>query len=368
MLIVNRANWARSKTVAESLVELGIEVVVFSASSMNLEKYGEAVNGIDAARGIKVIKLMSNVDGTTLETQALSTGLLVTLLTPQLKSEIIDGLIVIADRYEIIAGAIASSYMNIPLIHIQGGEISGNIDNKVRFATSFLSDLHFPCSDLAYKRLSEIIPSSNIYNFGCPAMDLAMRYSDRDINKILSVTPHIGLNFDIQAPYFLVTLHPDTERYYQMTEDAEIFYSVVDEISKNIRAVVVWPNVDGGSDKISKVIRKYRENGKLSNCGFYKNFESDDYPSVVKNASFCLGNSSSFLREAVHFGTPAVIVGGRQSGRDIFSNAVFSSYDRESIHDSIDKVRNCVIEPEWPYGEGNAGNLIARKIRDYLAG
>lgn len=366
-LIVNRANWARSKTVLEALVAADVEVVIYSASSMNLEKYGSAVDRLYGESQMSITKLMTNIDGTTLETQALSTGFLITMLAPRIASDSLDGLLVVADRYEVIAGAICGSYLNVPVIHIQGGEISGNIDNKVRFATSFLSDLHFPCSNEAYQRLKKLIPNGNIFNFGCPAIDLADRYSARDSQKVLSETPHIGIFSDKSERYFVVTLHPDTERYEGLREDAQKFFGVVDELSAELNGIIIWPNVDGGSDKISKVIRSFREDGKLRNCKFYKNFDADDFPSIIKNASLCLGNSSSFLREGAHFGTPSVIVGGRQSNRDIYSNAITCSFEKTDILSSVRAILSKKIKPQSPFGKGDAGRKIAQQVIETLS-
>ena len=125
---------------------------------MNLEKYGNAVSIIEKDGKYPLVKLMTNIDGTTLQTQAISTSLVISSLSQRLENDRLTALLVVADRFEVLGGAISAAYMNIPLVHIQGGEVSGNIDNKVRYATSALADLHFPCSFEAYNRLIKIYP------------------------------------------------------------------------------------------------------------------------------------------------------------------------------------------------------------------
>lgn len=366
-LIVNRANWARSKTIAMALVDMGVEVKIYSASSMNLEKFGTPVLDIEAEQAYEVTRIMSNVEGSTLETQALSTGILVQLLTLSLSSDKITALVVVADRYEVIAGAIASSYLNIPLIHIQGGEISGNIDNKVRFAVSAFADLHFPCSEQALSRLKNSAVAGDIINYGCPAMDLATSSAECAYEPILTATPHVGKTITDREQYCLVTLHPDTERYEKQRDDALTFFEAINDISLKSYCAVIWPNVDGGADSISKVIRGMRESGKLQNCGFYKNINADDYPTIVKNATICLGNSSSFLREAAHFGTPSIIVGTRQNNRDNYGNAYFLEFQKNEIVQAYDRYSGVRQSANNSFGSGNAGKLIAQEIVNHFS-
>lgn len=361
-LIVNRANWARSKTIAEALSDLGASIKIYSASSMNLEKFGTAIEELETESNYDKCRIMSNVEGATLETQALSTGLLIQLLTVKISADQLSALVVVADRFEVIAGAIVASYLNIPLIHIQGGEISGNIDNKVRYAVSAFADLHFPCSENALKRLTQCNITGEIMNYGCPAMDLATRYSQRSHELILQETRHVGATITNASAYCLVTLHPDTERFAHQRKDATIFFEAIDAISLLNHCVIIWPNVDGGSDIISKVIRGMRERGKLNNCSFYKNINSDDYPSIVKNAAICIGNSSSFLREAAHFGTPAIIIGTRQADRDNYGNAIFSGFEKQKILTLYQKYFDVRFDGNGAFGEGDAGTKIAEEI------
>ena len=171
---------------------------------MNLEKYGNAVSLIEKEKKYPLVKLMTNIDGTTLQTQTISTSLVISSLAQRLTFDKLSAFLVIADRYEVLGGAISASYMNIPLVHIQGGEVSGNIDNKVRYATSALADLHFPCSIEAYRRLIKYYPKNKVFNFGCPAMDLVSINANKCIETILKKSGHVGETKGFNKSYFFL--------------------------------------------------------------------------------------------------------------------------------------------------------------------
>ena len=131
----------------------------------------------------------------------------------------------------------------------------------------------------------------------------------------------------------------------------------------DIQKIVMWPNIDAGSDHVSKGIRVFRENNPDAPIFYYKNFTPEDYAKVINNAACCIGNSSSFIREGSFLGVPAVVVGDRQSGREHGNNVVFSNYDRNEIAEKIKyQISSGRYESERRFGNGNAGQLIAEHI------
>ena len=140
------------------------------------------------------------------------------------------------------------------------------------------------------------------------------------------------------------------------------FYDAINKLSFETHCVIVWPNIDGGSDKISKIIRGFREQNKLQNCSFYKNFAAEDYPTVIKNAKLCIGNSSSFVREGAHLGVGAVITGNRQRDRDVYGNATFVAMKTSEILSEVKAQTEKSFIPAGAFGDGNAGKKIANKL------
>lgn len=370
-LIVNRANWARCRTVIEALISIkDFQATVYACSSMNLEKFGNAIDQVTSFdSNVRVRSLLSAVAGEGLESQALSAGLLTIQLSGYLKEDEVDALVVVADRYEITAGAIAATYQNIPLIHIQGGEVSGNIDNKVRFAVSALADLHFPATDEAKDRLQRSLVTGSIHNFGCPAMDLVIQpRTQRTLSDIFSHTSHTGEPPVHGEDYALVAIHPDTEAFDQRSVASEEIYAGIAELSQTTCCVVLWPNIDAGSDTFSKAIRRLREKAAFKKAVFVKNFHPEDYVEIIRNAAICVGNSSSFLREGSVLGKRVVLIGDRQRGRDKYSDLVEVDADRHAIVRGGQAALTLNASPSMRFGDGTAGEKIAHCIKNYLNG
>lgn len=368
ILLTNRANLARSQTVIEHLSRSSeCKITILACSSFVLEKFGRPVDKIQNYPLTTLIEITSNIEGETLETQAKSTGLLLIELSSILCREKPDALIVVADRFEILAGAISAAYQNIPVVHIQGGEVSGNIDDRVRNAVTMLSDLHFPCSAPAVERLNKMAGlRGDVVNHGCPAMDLIYHHEPNDPWKVLDLYTHVGSAPKSGTPYLLLVFHPETDLYEQARARAEAFFSamVSDEIGMHL--VVLWPNVDAGSDAVAKEIRRLRESHFNLPLAVYKHFSPEDYLDVMRGACVLVGNSSSFLREGLHLGKPAVLVGVRQANRDTGKNAEFAS---DLGPDLVAKVRNAIhreVSPGNMYGVGGAGKGIAREILRFL--
>ncbi len=368
ILLTNRANLARSQTVIENLSNSGkCRMTILACSSFVLEKFGRAVNLIRDYPNTTLIEITSNVEGESLETQAKSTGLLLIELSSILHRERPDALVVVADRFEIVAGAIGAAYQNIPVVHIQGGEVSGNIDDRVRNAVSMLSDLHFPCSYPALRRLETMAGRrGEIINHGCPAMDLVHAHVPVDPWKVLQSYSHVGYSPSPGTPYLLLVFHPETELYEQAQARAEAFLAAMTNPEIGMHLVMLWPNVDAGSDAVAKEIRRLRESNRNLPLAVYKHFTPEDYLDVMRGASVLVGNSSSFLREGLHLGKPAVVVGARQANRDAGDNVVFAA---DLGTDLVMKVREALereVVPGSMYGIGQAGKNIAADILRFV--
>ena len=177
IVILNRANFARIKSVIIKLKnqkDINLEVII--GGSAIIEKYGDVENEIKSI-GIKpYIKLLCVVDGTSLESMTKTVGVLLLEISSVFSKLKPDAVLTIADRHETIATAIAARYMNITLIHTQGGEVTGSVDNSVRNAISMMADYHFPATDKSKKRLIKMgIENKYIYNYGCPSLDILTR-------------------------------------------------------------------------------------------------------------------------------------------------------------------------------------------------
>ncbi|MFH1894729.1 MAG: UDP-N-acetylglucosamine 2-epimerase [Patescibacteria group bacterium] len=371
VVVASRANYARVKYLMKAIKESpDLELQLIAGASTLLYRFGKAIDVIkkDGFEAIK--KLYYVVEGETLTTQAKTTGLGVIELATLFEDLQPDIVVTVADRFETMATAIAASYQNIPLAHLQGGEISGNIDDKVRHAITKLADVHFVATKKAEERVIKMGEDpSFVFNFGCPSMDILFHEDLKINNDIMSQYGGTGaVIIDWTKPYILMLQHPVTTSYGQGSEQVDQTLEAIKNF-KDIQKVVLWPNIDAGTDDVSKSIRVFREKNMNENFHYYRNFSPEDYARVLNNCVCAVGNSSSFIREGAFLGAPAVIVGDRQEGREHADNVAFCGYNKEEISTEIKKqIEHGKYESNKLFGRGDAGERIARKLTEIRFG
>jgi UDP-hydrolysing UDP-N-acetyl-D-glucosamine 2-epimerase len=274
-----------------------------------------------------------------------------------------DVVITVGDRFETMATALAATYMNIPLAHTMGGEVSGNIDESIRHAVTKFAHVHFPaCTDAAERIVRMGEEPERVHVVGCPRMDLvAETLAETDGNgNGLSELFNVGVGgtFDLDRPFLLVSQHPVTTEYGDGERQIEETLAGLQEL--DLPAVMLWPNADAGSEHVARGIRKFREHEDDSRLHFFKNLPTPDYIRLMAKTACLVGNSSSAIREGSFIGTPAVNVGPRQEGRQRGSNIMDVGYDRREIADAVRaQVEHGSYESEPIYGDGHAGERIA---------
>ncbi len=366
VVVASRANYGRVKYLLKALQDSSfIELQILVGASLMLDRFGKAVN-IMRNDGFEPDKaIYYSVEGETLLTQAKSTGLGVIELATAFTELNPDFVVTVADRFETMATAISATYLNIPLIHLQGGEVSGNIDDRVRHAITKLADFHFVATEESRERVIKMGErAESVFNYGCPAMDVIAN-SDLTINNdVMSNYGGVGVGVDWDEPYILMIQHPVTtsygEGFVQVNETLQALLEFKDH-----QKIVLWPNSDAGGEDVAKGIRVFRENHMTDNFHFYKNFSAEDFIRVLKNADCSVGNSSSFLREGSFLGCPAVSVGDRQNDREHSDNVVFSAYDRNDLEDMISRqISHGPYGRSDLFGNGDAGKRICEEIRN----
>lgn len=362
IVVTARPSYARVKTALQAIKdhpELELQLVL--AGSALLDRYGNASKIIEKD-GFKVTEKIFNVlEGETPTAMAKTTGIAIMELATAFQNLKPDTVVTIADRFETIATSIAASYQNIPLAHIQGGEVTGNIDEKVRHANTKLADIHLVASDDARKRVLKMgEEDSMVINTGCPSMDIAREVLE---NPKLDFNPTqkyggVGSLKDWEKGYVVVMQHPVTTEYEESREHVLTTLQAVNEL--DIPTFWFWPNVDAGSDGTSKGIRAFREFDKPQNIKFFKNMEPSDFLKLIKNSKCLIGNSSVGIRESAFLGIPVVNIGTRQYGRQRAKSVIDCLYDKEEIKSAIKKhLEHGHYESEFIYGDGFGGQKIA---------
>jgi UDP-hydrolysing UDP-N-acetyl-D-glucosamine 2-epimerase len=367
VVITARPSYSRVKTVLSAIKkhpELELQLIV--AASALLERYGSAVNYIEKDGFEIAAKVFNVLEGENLTAAAKTTGIGILELSTVFDNLKPDIVVTVADRFETMATAIAASYMNIPLAHIQGGEVTGNIDEKVRHSITKLADYHFVASENAKNRVIQLGENPEmVFNTGCPSIDIAQEVSK---NKGLTFNPYekyggVGSMPEIANGYIVVMQHPVTNEYQDSRKHIEATLRAIQKINKP--TFWFWPNVDAGADGTSTGIRSFREKYKMENVHFFKNMEGDDFLNLL-NSSLCLiGNSSVGIRECAYLGVPVVNIGSRQNRRDRGENVVDVGYDENEIIDVVETLlKNNIREKSSVYGGGNAGETIAQLLKE----
>ena len=332
------------------------------AASAILDRYGNTVRYIERD-GFKVAaRVFMVLEGENLITSAKSTGLGLVELATVLDTLSPDVVVTVADRYETIATAIAAAYMNIPLAHIQGGEVTGSIDEKVRHAVTKLADLHFVSTEKAAERVTRMGEDpARVFVTGCPSIDLAARVLDDPRLDFDPFERYGGVGpipEQLSNGYLVVLQHPVTTEYEEARRHVTETLHAVRALG--MQALWFWPNVDAGSDGTSKGIRTFRENENAPNIHFFKNMTPEDFLRLLYNTRCLVGNSSAGIRECSFLGVPAVNIGGRQAGRDRGENVADVDYDRAHIIDAVRAhLKNDRPSGSTLYGDGRSGERIA---------
>ncbi len=368
VVVTARPSYARVKSVMEAVRdhrELELQLVV--GASALLDRYGPVVDVIRADGFEPDAVVYMVLEGENLVTTAKSTGMGVVELATIFDNLSPDVVVSVADRYETIATAIAASYLNIPVAHLQGGEVTGSIDEKVRHAVTKLSNLHFVSNELAAERVRKMGEEPDtVFVTGCPSVDLAARVQeewDGEPFDPFAKYGGVGHRFDPHEGYLVVMQHPVTTEYRDALEQ-------VNETLEAVRALDVptfwfWPNVDAGSDRISKGIRHFRETHDIPHVYFFKNLSPEDFLRLLLGARCLVGNSSVGIRESAFLGLPVVNIGNRQGGRDRAANVTDVGYDRAAIEEAVRAHLDRGPFPSDPlYGDGRAGERVAEALAE----
>ena len=366
VVVTARPSYSRIRTALKAIQnhpDLELQLVV--AASAVLDRYGNTHQLIERD-GFKInAKVFMVVEGENLPTMAKTTGLGLMELSTVFDNLKPDMVVTIADRYETIATAISAAYMNIPLVHIQGGEVTGSIDEKVRHAIKKLADYHFVSNRSAAERVIKLGEHpEQVHITGCPSLDLAtevMKSPALDFDPFKKYGG-VGLLDHLSDGYLVVLQHPVTTEYEVARRQIEETCAAVLELA--MPTLWFWPNVDAGSDGTSKGVRAFRDKHNPPFVHFFKNFEGVDFLRLLHNACCLIGNSSVGIRECAFLGVPVVNIGSRQAGRDRGANVTDVEHDRKQIADAVRrKIQADRLPNDTLYGDGAAG----RRIADLLA-
>jgi UDP-hydrolysing UDP-N-acetyl-D-glucosamine 2-epimerase len=367
VVVGSRANYSSIKSAMRAIkAHPALELQLVVGASALLDRYGSVVDLIERDGFTPDARVHMLIEGETPVTMAMSTGVGLIEL-PQIFSRLApDVVLTVGDRFETMATTLAAAYMNIPIAHTMGGEVSGTIDESIRHAVTKFAHIHFPASAGAAARIARLgEPREMIFQVGCPRVDLVAEILSQDQDGINGhlFERGVGDQLDLSKPFVLVSQHPVTTEYGESERQINETLEAVRDVGAP--AIVLWPNADAGSDDTARGIRKLREHGRADHMHFFKNLPTDVYIRLMQRTSCLVGNSSSGIREAGYIGTPVVNVGTRQSGREHGDNVAHVGHDRAAIADAIRRQQE---HGPWAsqniYGDGRSGDRIAEVLAD----
>lgn len=365
--LTTRSQYARVQKLLECITaddEIELDIILSGGSLVH--DYGE-LNETLADDGLTVTReLHTLLEGDEPVTQAKTTGIGLIEYASTIAELKPDAVLTTGDRYETLATTIATAYLNTVVVHLEGGEVTGSIDDRVRHATTKMSDYYFVSterSERIVQRLGE--PSDRVHRTGCPSIDLCQNIldDDRDDYDPQEEYGGVGPYIDTNGDYLVVQYHPLPTEHEQMYDRTWELIEAVDSIE--LPAFWFWPNPDSGTESVAKAMREYRGQREPDNAHFFVNLKPYDYLTLVSNSACVVGNSSVGIRECSFFGVPTVNVGGRQIYRERARNVFDVEPEREAIKTAIEsQLENGKYEGSNLYGNGNASQRITDLLRE----
>lgn len=373
IFIGSRANYSSIRSVMKAIRErheLQLQTII--GASAILDRYGN-IEKLVKDDGFEIsYKLHMIVEGENPTTMAKSTGLGIIDLSAMFNNLKPDVVVVVGDRFDVVAPVITASYMNILVAHIMGGEVSGTIDESIRHAITKMSHIHFPANENARRRIIKMGEDPKfVFNVGCPRIDLVDEYlrerrtgNGIDQDEFFNKYKGVGGRFDLEKERFLLVLQHAVTTEYGVNRQhiEETLYTLY---SLKMPTIMLWPNADAGSDEIAKGIRTFRETHRPEWLHLFINLPVETYVKLMDMCACLVGNSSSAIREGAFIGVPSVNIGTRQNGRLIGNNVVNADYNREDIEEKIRmQLKNGKYPSSTIYGDGGAGRKIANILYD----
>jgi UDP-hydrolysing UDP-N-acetyl-D-glucosamine 2-epimerase len=268
-----------------------------------------------------------------------------------------DIILLLGDRWEMLAGAMAGAYMNIPVAHIHGGEITGSVDEPNRHAITRFAHIHLVATREHARVLRKIGEQPNrIHVVGAPGLDDIVSHNLAPPDRVAA-----EYGFDQNDAHLLLVQHPVVTE--SNLAGAQIKKTLDAIVHLHIPTTAIYPNADAGSRRMTQLMKKYSRRHPF--IRLYKNIPRDEYLALMATSSVIVGNSSSGIVEAASFGLPAVNIGTRQLGRIHPGNVLDVDYSEREITRAVKSAlsrsfRSKLKGSRNPYGDGHTGQRVAR--------
>lgn len=323
-----RADFGKVKSLINRLIkDTNYTVHIFVTGMHMLKQYGNTCYEVEKCGYKNIYKYINQNTNDTMDTVLSKTIAGFSDYAKEIKPDLI---VVHGDRVEAMACAIVGTLNNILVAHIEGGELSGTIDEVIRHSISKLAHLHFVANTESKKRLIQLgEEEENIYIIGSPDIDIMISKSLPDINFVKKY-------YDIEfKEYAILLYHPVTTEIDNLEKNTKILVNSLIESDKNY--IVIYPNNDHGS---SAVINIYKKMEKINRFKIFPSMRFEYFLTLLKNAEFIIGNSSAGVREAPFYSTPSINIGSRQNKRAKSKHIINANFGKNEITKKIESIKN----------------------------
>ena len=365
VVVTARPSFAKLQPLLKKLIGRK-EIEIVACASALLTRYGAVVDQIrHDFPGLPLVTIPSTLEGASLDTVAKDTGVLLASLADHFARVKPQLVVVMADRYETLAVSMAAAYQNIPVAHLQGGERSGGIDDRVRDANTQLATYHFPSTARAAIRLLGLTnDSKHIYNYGCPSIDVARAAMD-DPPVTLQELGGVGSAIDLNSPFLLLLQHPNSDNptyaYGEMWETLYACYGIPQPL------LALWPGHGAGAEASAKALRMCAQAYPSYSLHMVRTIPPQRFMRLLRQTSCLIGNSSAGIRECSYLGTPVVNIGLRQRYREQSTNVVNVPADVHLIRAAVFQQSHHFFPSSSLYGNGTAAPRIAAKLVELVS-
>jgi UDP-hydrolysing UDP-N-acetyl-D-glucosamine 2-epimerase len=342
-----RADFGKIKSLIQTLeMQQDFEVFVFVTGMHLQELYGYTLIEIERCNFKNVFTFENHTHETTMDLTLAKT---IEGLSGYCKTIHPDMIVVHGDRVETLAGAIVGSLNNILVAHIEGGEISGTVDELIRHSVSKLSHIHFVSNKEAEKRLIQMGEiAASIFTIGSPDIDIMF---SNQLPELEIVKRYYDIDF---KEYAIVMFHPVTTEFSDMQNYAESF--VASLLADHHNFVVVFPNNDLGSQFILEAYEKLKHHTRFR---IFPSIRFEYFLTLLKNSQFIIGNSSAGIREAPYYGIPIINIGTRQQNRVVHADIINTDYTEKGINEALSIIDlHKVQNSNHDFGQGNSAELF----------
>jgi len=341
-----RADFGKIKALLQSIEDhKDFEPFIFVTGMHLLQEYGYTVIEVERCGFKNISKFHNHTDEATMD---LTLARTINGFSEYIKEIQPDLIVVHGDRVEALAGAIVGSLNNVLVAHIEGGELSGTIDELIRHSVSKLSHIHYTSNDDAKRRLIQMGElKESIFTIGSPDVDIMFSDNLPDLNE---VKRYYQIEYD---SYAVAMFHPVTTEVDTIEEKANQFVDALIESEKNY--VVIFPNNDLGSKHILKAYEKLKNNAKFK---IFPSIRFEYFLTLLKKSNFIIGNSSAGVREAPYYGISTINIGNRQLNRASSSKIINVPCDKKMILDAFNKLSKSNDILNETFGNGNSAQLF----------